>query len=391
MKRILAGVTATLVILGWGIGGDGPSTAGDDPVAAQRAQADSLAPLDQQAPELPRALDADQRGTPPPVPQPPRQPGSGLNEPVAPAAQAPEYQAVETGTLPIDGARTSIDPQGHLHVDAVAGNSPAAQFGLMPGDRIVAVDGQPVRTRGLLDAYLRRNVDRPVPITVLRDGQESTVYTTPGPTAATPLPATAPPRRAATTAGPRPALGVSFVQGPRLRIRDIVPGSAADRAGLRRGDTIVSLDGERFPSTDRFLDAVAAADFNREPEIVFVREGQRHVNRIQVDEWDRVYPEAQTVTALRPVVDEAGSASVLPAAGCCAGAGYPRFYGSTYGGPWFYAPYWGPIYYGPWPIHGGACCGGWGPWASSWPYYAPWWPYHSAAYGSPAYVGWQWW
>jgi hypothetical protein len=258
------------------------------------------------------------------------------------------------------------------------------------------VDGQPVRTRGLLDAYLRRNADRPLPITVLRDGQESTVYTTPAGTAATPRPATAPPRRASTRVGPQPALGVSFVQGPRLRVRDVVPGSAADRAGLRRGDTIISLDGERFPSTDRFLDAVAAADFNREPEIVFVREGQRLVNRIQFDEWDSVYPESQTVTALRPVVDEVAATTAPAIAGCCAGGGYPHFFGSTYGGPWFYAPYWGPIYYGPASVYGASCCGGgcggwggwgWGGWASSWPYYAPWWPYHSSAYASPAYPG----
>jgi hypothetical protein len=183
----------------------------------------------------------------------------------------------------------------------------------------------------------------------------------------------------------RPALGVTFVQGPRLRVRDVIPDSAADRIGLRRGDVIITLNGERFPSTDHFLTAVAAADFNHDHEIVFVREGQRHIGTFHFDPWDAVYPDTHTITAFRPAFDDETVADItdvttVAATGCHPWGAHPHYFGSVYGGPYFYAPYAGPVYYGP------AFYWGYGV-----PYYAPWWPYYSAAYAGPAYVGWQWW
>jgi hypothetical protein len=232
------------------------------------------------------------------------------------------------------------------------------------------VDGRPIRDRLELEAYLRQSRDRFVPIAIVRDGREITLQQGP------------PARDVVTT---RPALGVTFVQGPRLRVRDVIPDSAADRIGLRRGDVIITLNGERFPSTDHFLTAVAAADFNHDHEIVFVREGQRHIGTFHFDPWDAVYPDTHTITAFRPAFDDETVADItdvttVAATGCHPWGAHPHYFGSVYGGPYFYAPYAGPVYYGP------AFYWGYGV-----PYYAPWWPYYSAAYAGPAYVGWQWW
>src|SRR5262249_25468582 len=56
---------------------------------------------------------------------------------------------------------------------------PAAAAGLKPGDRIRAVDGQPVRNFEELRARLRDAYDRPVAITYERDGQLTTTRLTP--------------------------------------------------------------------------------------------------------------------------------------------------------------------------------------------------------------------
>ncbi|MFN3929526.1 MAG: S1C family serine protease, partial [Thermoflexus sp.] len=71
----------------------------------------------------------------------------------------------------VDGAR----------ILEVLPNSPAAKAGLRPGDRIVAVEGEPVDQAHPLADHLRRY--RPgdiVHLTVLRDGEERIVAITLG-------------------------------------------------------------------------------------------------------------------------------------------------------------------------------------------------------------------
>ncbi len=359
MKRILARVTVSLVVLGGGIGADALARAqpeGDPPQAPKAAG---------QPPQLPRdERDAVPRTSPPPQPVP-----------AGPAAP-PTVPAREPAPFDL-GAELRTDPEGRLVVGTVPAGSPAALIGLMPGDQVLMVDGRPIRQRVELEAYLGQTRDRFVPLAIVRDGAEITLQYAP------PEPNVVAVREVVTA---RPALGVTFVQGPRLRVLDVIPNSAADRIGLRRADVIISLNGERFPSTDHFLTAVAAADFNLDHEIVFVREGQRHVGTFQFDPWDAVYPDTHTITALRPAFDHedviADVTDVTVHAHGCHGHPHhyhPHYFGSVYAGPYFYAPYPGPIYYGP------AFYWGYGV-----PYYAPWWPYYSAAYAG-SYVGWQWW
>src|ERR1051326_8675206 len=56
------------------------------------------------------------------------------------------------------------------HIDEVLANSPAAQMGLRPGDRIIAIDGQPIEPQNVPKAVSRSH-GRPVILPVGRDGR----------------------------------------------------------------------------------------------------------------------------------------------------------------------------------------------------------------------------
>jgi S1-C subfamily serine protease len=51
-------------------------------------------------------------------------------------------------------------------------------------------------------------------------------------------------------------LGIRFAPGPAPRVSDVVPGSAADTAGVRAGDVIVRVDRERVFTTAEVLNAL---------------------------------------------------------------------------------------------------------------------------------------
>lgn len=93
----------------------------------------------------------------------------GAPAPVGPTAGAPWLGVVITHGA--DGAR----------VLQVVPGSPAEEAGLRSGDRITAVNGEPVNDRHPLPDILRRH--RPgetVRLTVVRDGEERTVSVTLG-------------------------------------------------------------------------------------------------------------------------------------------------------------------------------------------------------------------
>jgi regulator of sigma E protease len=90
-----------------------------------------------------------------------------------------------TLTLPVDhGALEGLQAIGLLpHQDAVIGslapNMPAAEAGMRVGDRIVAVGDRPVDSWYDLRPLIQEVGASPVPVRVLRDGQESIITITP--------------------------------------------------------------------------------------------------------------------------------------------------------------------------------------------------------------------
>jgi len=77
-----------------------------------------------------------------------------------------------TGT---EGLRTiGIAPRSDLVVDKVAEGSAAAQAGLLPGDRIIAVDGQPLARREDLREHFQKKNAEPSRLVFTRNGKELT-------------------------------------------------------------------------------------------------------------------------------------------------------------------------------------------------------------------------
>lgn len=151
------------------------------------------------------------------------------------------------------------DRRGAL-VNGVVADGPAARAGLRPGDVILALGGENIADgHDLLRKLLRRPVGERLPLAVLRDGrpQNLTITTAERPGSAPTAP------RASAPAAPTNGIGLavdtldSFLR-QRLRysgpgtivVRDVVPGSASDRAGLRPGDVIVELDRQTIRNVD---------------------------------------------------------------------------------------------------------------------------------------------
>jgi regulator of sigma E protease len=130
-----------------------------------------------------------------------------------------------------------------------AASTAAAQAGVQPGDRVIAVDGSEIRSWNelrlrLIDGLIDR---RPVPLLVERDGSRQTLL----------LP----------TAGLPPGelerdfmrtLGLELGTG-RVRIASVSDGSAAARAGLRSGDEVLVADGRTLGRAGELIDIIRAS------------------------------------------------------------------------------------------------------------------------------------
>ncbi|MFZ5468945.1 MAG: RIP metalloprotease RseP [Myxococcota bacterium] len=117
-------------------------------------------------------------------------------------------------------------------IGSVEPGLPAAQAKLEPGDRILKVDGNEVRTFEELRDALQDIYNRPVPVTVEREGKVFVTDITPAKTVETnPI--------AKVTRG---LIGISPIAKPP--VIGVPPGSAAEAAGLKTHDRILSLNGQ---------------------------------------------------------------------------------------------------------------------------------------------------
>ncbi len=122
------------------------------------------------------------------------------------------------------GAQTLDMPQGPPLVEATEAGSPAATAGLEPGDRLVAIDGKPVRS--------------------IDDHQEAILFS-PGKKLTYRVERAGKTVECAVTVGTHPRYGIGW-DGVRLAVpivvSDVLDGPAR-RAGIRTGDRLLDIDG----------------------------------------------------------------------------------------------------------------------------------------------------
>jgi len=70
-------------------------------------------------------------------------------------------------------------PKDAVTVQKVEAELPAGKAGMQPGDQIVAADGKPIIALPALQAYLQKVQEKPVELTVLRNGQPLKLSVTP--------------------------------------------------------------------------------------------------------------------------------------------------------------------------------------------------------------------
>jgi regulator of sigma E protease len=127
--------------------------------------------------------------------------------------------------------------------------SPATRAGLAVGDRIVAIDGEPVKWWGDVDDRIRKSPGETLSLAVERDGSPVNTEVVVGT------------RSGFDEFGSVASLGWLGIGHARLRSLLGVPDadSAAHRAGLRSGDLVTAVDGEPVEDWQQFTAAITAA------------------------------------------------------------------------------------------------------------------------------------
>jgi len=122
---------------------------------------------------------------------------------------------------------------GQVVVEEVALNSPAARAGIEAGDVIVSINDKPVHNIGDLHRYIHLNLGKEVTLLIKHsDSTTEEMRLTP---------------RWKPPEGQNP-VGLTIVRW--VAVREIASDSPADRAGIRPGDLLLSIDGEEVHNAD---------------------------------------------------------------------------------------------------------------------------------------------
>lgn len=131
-------------------------------------------------------------------------------------------------------------------VGVVEPESPAEKAGILPGDVIVKLGPVEVATWDQLDAAVAVRPDRDVDVVVLRGGGEQHLSVRPGLT------------RLKTRTSARFDIGtIGVLPDVYPSIRSVLPGERADKAGLKAGDLIESINGKRMVFASHVSEAIS--------------------------------------------------------------------------------------------------------------------------------------
>jgi hypothetical protein len=155
------------------------------------------------------------------------------------------------------GIRFGAANRRGLTIDTIERNSIFYDSGLRGGDVIISVSGRPLRTEVDFVAWVHRHPGQRIPVMVLRDGRQETVYITYEQDMLPPESTTGYSEPQAI--GAQAYLGVMFdaqVFDAAL-VRSVAPDSPAAHAGLRSGDMIVALNEQPVSSYRDAIDVIS--------------------------------------------------------------------------------------------------------------------------------------
>jgi C-terminal processing protease CtpA/Prc len=166
------------------------------------------------------------------------------------------------------GIRFGVSRDRGLEIDTLQRNGLFYRSGLRQGDVLISIHGKPVRSEAEFDRFISRYPGQRIPLVVLRDGEEETIYVVYDSQDRDD-------RRSAddrSTSG-SPYLGVTFEPGTRgvVMVGSVAPGSPAEESGLQTGDILLSLNDREVASPYDVIETVASMEPGEPLEIEFSR------------------------------------------------------------------------------------------------------------------------
>ncbi|HVS36189.1 MAG TPA: PDZ domain-containing protein [Gemmataceae bacterium] len=182
------------------------------------------------------------------------------------------------------GLQLAPDENGKgVLVAGVFPDSPADKAGFKKGDVITDLDGKAASDpKTLVDAVVGHKAGDEITLKAMRDGKEQSFKVKLAKRPAEPLAPPVPPTPPAANAGFVGAALAPTADSKGVEIMDVLPGSPADKAGLKKGDVVTALDSTAVTDPAGLAGAVAGHKPGDEVTFKVMRDGKEQSIKVKV-------------------------------------------------------------------------------------------------------------